>query len=165
MPDMLVKLYNIQQDHDLLNALQTKGIEIKRALAPDRIKILRFIEANADQHWSEESKDAWMSECETALSNNPPSCFLAVRQHAIIGFACYNATAKGFFGPTGVLMDHQKMGIGKALLLTALLAMWDEGYGYAIIGWASDESIGFYQKTIDAQVIPDSSPGVYSRMV
>jgi hypothetical protein len=165
MADMLVKLYNIKQDIELMLLLESKGIEIKRALAPDKMKIIRFIESNAEGHWPRESKESWMSECESAMSNNPPTCILAVKQKTIIGFACYNATGKGFFGPTGVLIDYQKMGIGKALLIKSLLSMWEEGYGYAIIGWPSAEAIGFYQKTVNAEIIPDSSPGIYSRLV
>lgn len=88
-----------------------------------------------------------------------PTCLLAVQQRVIVGFACYNATAKGYFGPTGVLREAQEQGIGTALLLTSLLAKWDEGYGYAIIGWPARSAMGFYAKTVQAQVIEDSSPG------
>jgi hypothetical protein len=34
-----------------------------------------------------------------------------------------------------------------------------EGYGYAIIGWAS--SVDFYKKTVGAVVIEGSDPGIY----
>ena len=165
MADMLVKLYNIKPDHELLNRLESDGVKIKRALAPDKKKILRFIESNADKHWPKESKESWISECEAAMANNPPTCILAVKEKSIIGFACYNATGKGFFGPTGVLSDYQKKGIGKVLLLKSLLSMWEEGYGYAIIGWPAREAVGFYEKTVNAEIIADSSPGIYTRLV
>jgi GNAT superfamily N-acetyltransferase len=165
MADMLVKLYNIAPDHALIARLEQQQIAIKRVLAPDGRRVLRFIEASADAHWSGESKEGWMAECEAALANHPPSCFIAVHQRAIIGFACYNATAKGFFGPTGVLREAQGNGVGKALLLASLLAMWDEGYGYAIIGWPARSAIGFYERVAQAQLIADSSPGIYRRMV
>jgi hypothetical protein len=165
MTDLLVKLYNVKQDVALMDSLASKGVEIKRALAPDKIKIIRFIESNIETHWPRESKESWMSECDAAMSNNPPTCLLAVKQNTILGIACYNATGKGFFGPMGVLIEYQNMGIGKALLIKALLSMWEEGYGYAIIGWPAKEAIGFYQKTVNAEIIPDSSPGIYSRLV
>lgn len=165
MPDMLVKLARITEAPDLYRNLESSGVTVKRALAPDRSKILRFIEQNIDVHWPQESKESWLGECEAALSNNPPSCFLAVKDKGIVGFACYNATAKGYFGPTGVLISEQKRGIGKALLIRSLLSMWEEGYGYAIIGWPARSAMGFYEKTVGATVIEDSSPGVYSRLV
>lgn len=165
MADMLVKLYNVTHDHALTARLEQQNITIKRVLAPDKRRVIDFIETSADTHWPQESKESWMGECEAAMANHPPTCFLAVQQRAIIGFACYNATAKGFFGPMGVLREAQGKGIGKTLLITSLLAMWDEGYGYAIIGWPARSAMEFYAKTVQAQVIEDSSPGIYRRMV
>jgi GNAT superfamily N-acetyltransferase len=164
MADMLVKLYDIRTDHALVAELQQQGITIKRALAPDLRRIVRFVELN-DGHWPHESGESWSSECEVAMANHPPSCFIAVQQHAVVGFACYNATAKGFFGPTGVLRESRGQGIGKALLLASLMAMWDEGYGYAVIGWPAPDATAFYEKTVQATVIEGSSPGIYGRMI
>ena len=62
----------------------------------------------------------------------------------LIGFACYEATCRNFFGPELVHPEQRRgRGIGKALLLAALHAMRAEGYAYGIIGWAS--SIDFYR--------------------
>lgn len=165
MADMLVKLYNVTPDPALIARLEHQQITIKRVLAPDTGRVIRFIEANAEAHWPQESKASWMAECAAAMTHHPPACFIAVQQRALIGFACYNATAKGYFGPTGVLREAQGQGVGKALLLASLLAMWDEGYGYAIIGWPARSAMGFYEKTVQAQVIADSSPGIYRRLV
>jgi GNAT superfamily N-acetyltransferase len=76
-----------------------------------------------------------------------------------LGFACYDATCRGFFGPELVHPDRRERGIGRALLIAALHAMRAEGYAYAIIGWAS--SIEFYQKAVGATVIEGSEPGIY----
>ena len=93
MPDMLVKLYNIV-DNDLnIKGLKDKGIEIKRALSPDKHRILAYIENTFG--------DSWASECDVAFSNKPISCFIAVKDREIIGFGCYDATAPNYFGPTG----------------------------------------------------------------
>ena len=81
----------------------------------------------------------------------------------MVGFACYEATAKDFFGPTGVNPDYRGKGIGKALLLAALHAMRAEGYAYAIIGSAGPTA--FYEKEVGAIAIPDSSPGIYKHML
>jgi GNAT superfamily N-acetyltransferase len=55
--------------------------------------------------------------------------------------------------------DRRGKGAGKALLLSALHAMRAEGYGYAIVGWAS--SIAFYEQAVGAVVIEGSDPGIY----
>lgn len=47
MADMLVKLYNIPGFYDIEEKLLQDGIRIKKALAPDRSKIIfRGIQAN-----------------------------------------------------------------------------------------------------------------------
>ena len=165
MPDMLVKLYDLQLDPALAARLAQQQVTVRRVLAPDRRRVLRFIESSIEAHWPQESKDSWLSECETALSRQPPGCFVAVKQREIVGFACYDATAKGFLGPMGVLREHQGHGIGKALLIDALFAMYGDGYGYAVIGWPAKTAMGFYAKTVGAQVIDGSSPGLYRRLV
>jgi GNAT superfamily N-acetyltransferase len=165
MPDMLVKLYDLQPDPALVARLAQQQVRVHRVLAPDRRRVLRFIESNAGTHWPQESTDSWLSECETVLSHQPPGCFVAVKQRQIVGFACYDATAKGFLGPMGVLREHQRHGVGKALLLDALFAMSSDGYGYAVIGWPAKSAMGFYAKTVGARVIDDSAPGLYSRLV
>ena len=54
-------------------------------------------------------------------------------------------------------------GVGTALLLACLHAMYDVGYGYAIIGAAGP--VEYYRKTVGAQVIEDSWPGFYSGLL
>jgi ribosomal protein S18 acetylase RimI-like enzyme len=54
-------------------------------------------------------------------------------------------------------------GVGTALLLAALHDLRGLGYGYGIIGAAGP--VDFYVKTVNAIVIPDSSPGVYMDML
>lgn len=44
MADMLVKLYNIPNSRDIEDNLSGSGIKIKKALAPDRSRILAFAE-------------------------------------------------------------------------------------------------------------------------
>ena len=89
----------------------------------------------------------------------PYAHWLATRGSEIVGYACYDATAPDFFGPTRVLDSEQGHGVGTALLLRCLTAMREYGYGYAIIG--SVGPVEFYQKTCNATVIPDSDPGIY----
>lgn len=154
--DMLVKLYNIEEDLSLIRRLKKQNIFIKRALAPDKSKILSYVKNSFEFGYE--------SECDVSFSNNPISCFIAVKDEKIIGFACYDATAKNFFGPLAVSKRYRKNGIGKALTIQCMLAMKNDGYGYAIIGWV-DFWQNYYKKIVDAKVIKDSFPGVYSRLV
>jgi GNAT superfamily N-acetyltransferase len=155
MSDMLVKLYDLPEYADLLKDLNRGQIQIKRALAPEKHIILDWVENNFSK--------GWRSECDVSFSNKPISCFVAFKEGKIIGFACYDATARGFFGPLGVSPEFRKAGIGKALLLETLWAMRHIGYGYAIIGWVSSEK--FFSKNVNAVLIEDSEPGIYKNLL
>ena len=67
------------------------------------------------------------SECEVAFARAPVACILAREGERILGFSCYEATCRNFFGPTGVLPVAQGKGQGQALLLAALHAMRAQG--------------------------------------
>ena len=67
-------------------------------------------------------------------------------------FACFDSSAKGFFGPIGVLSEYRGKRVGQSLLLKTLYAMKEYGYGYAIIGWVSDAEL-FYRKTVGAECL------------
>ena len=151
--DMLVNLYNFNENIKNLS----DEIFIKKALSPDRYKIIKFVKDNFG--------DNWASECESAFSNNPITCFVAIRHKKVVGFACYDVTCKNFFGPMGVLENFREKGIGTILLKKSLLAMKESGYAYAIIG-----SVGpakFYEKKANATLIESSkyNKNIYSRMI
>ncbi|MDR0272489.1 MAG: GNAT family N-acetyltransferase [Clostridiales bacterium] len=156
MPDMLVKLYDMDFNFADLSA---HGITIKKAHISDKKSILDFVKTNF--------QEAWANECEYGLFNNPITCYVAVCDKKIVGFACYDTSAKGFFGPTGVSEEFRGKGIGRELLLRALFSMKESGYAYAIIGWSADEAIAFYQKYANAVVIEDSPPNksIYKNLI
>ncbi len=157
MPDMLVKLYDLPDNGALLEELQGKGYRIIRAMAPNKIKVLEFVRSNFG--------DLWASECDVAFSNHPISCIIAVNaEKEVVGFACYETTCKAFFGPTGVSEKCRGLKIGKALLISALQGLKEMGYAYAIIGGPED-AIGFYEKSVNATIIPGSYPGIYRDMI
>lgn len=164
MADQLVNLSTLPPRHELVDH-PNGPVRIVRALAADTRRVLGFVETNIVEHWSAENPDSWLGETSAALAHHPPTCFIAIQRSTVVGFACYDATAKGYFGPTGVLTTHQGTGIGRALLLTALHAMRDDGYGYAIIGWPARTAVGFYQHTVNAWTIPDAGRGIYQRLI
>lgn len=99
------------------------------------------------------------------FSNNPITCYIATKGKKVIGFACYEATARDFFGPMAVLETERKKGIGRALLLKSLESMRELGYAYAIIGWPAKSAVDFYIKCVDAVMIEENSSGIYKRMI
>lgn len=158
MSDMLVKLYTLPPLEPLVAAVEAKGVILRRALAPEKHLVLDWIEAHFDAHYR--------SEADVAFAHQPISCFIATTAegpHQMLGFAVYEATAKGFFGPTGVAESERGRGIGKALLLMSLHAMRAEGYAYGIIGWVGPAE--FYAASVGATLIPDSKPGIYRGML
>jgi GNAT superfamily N-acetyltransferase len=155
MSDMLVKLYTLPELAPAMAQQTQAGIVIRRALPPEKHLIVAWINTMFQA--------VWASECDVALTRQPPSCFLAIDQGMLCGFACYDATCKNFFGPTGVSEAYQGRGIGKALLLSCLHAMRAEGYAYAIIGGVGPAA--FYQKTVGAIEIEGSTPGIYDGLL
>jgi len=111
------------------------------------------------QHFEPE----WVSECEVAFARQPISCFIAIENGQLAGFACHDATCRDFFGPTGVSPSHRGRGIGRALLLACLHAMAGQGYAYAIIGGVGP--VEFYAKSVGAVLIEGSEPGIYGGML
>ena len=94
-----------------------------------------------------------------AFGRQPISCFIAVREARILGFACHDVTFRNFFGPTGVKLEVRKNGIGTGLLFACLEDMRQQGYGYAIIGGVGP--MAFYSKAVGAVPIEGSEPGIY----
>ncbi len=155
MPDMLVHLLRLPELSPLMEAYGEKGIDIRRAMVPDMRRITAWVEANFGPRWA--------SECEICFSRQPVSCFIAVKDDEILGFACYESTGRNFFGPMGVKESSRMLGIGKGLLVACMHGMREMGYAYAVIGGAGP--VAFYEKTVNAAVIPDSAPGIYKDLL
>ena len=170
--DMLVKLYEIGSQKAPLQITGVKeknDVTIRRAMAYEKESVIEFVRENFTETWG-----GWPSECDVAFSNRPLSCFIATycdprdktSGRKVIGFACYDATCRGFFGPSGVAKPYRRKRIGTCLLLSALYAMRQEGYGYAIIGGPDKQGQwDFYSKTVGAEMISGSENGVYQDML
>jgi len=154
LADLLVRLYDLPV-FEAEAKVAAAGIVIRRGLPPEAHVILDWI----SQHFSA----PWRSEAMLALTQQPPSMFIATRGSTLLGFACFDTSAKGFFGPTGVDEAARGQGIGEALLITTLKAMRAAGYGYAVIG--DPGPVEFYRKRLDALEIPKSKPGIYAGML
>jgi predicted N-acetyltransferase YhbS len=147
---MLVKLYALPSLEGALAAAASHGVVVRRAIAPERNVVVEWVRA----HFASSA-----SEVETAFAQVPATCFIALRDGNVVGFACYDVTARNFFGPEGVDASMRGMGIGRALLLSALHAQRVAGYAYAIIGGVGPAA--FYEKCVGATSIKGSTPGIY----
>lgn len=154
MSDMLVKLYQLP-DNNIVEKLQQNNIVIRKGLAPEKQFVCQWIEQHFGAHWA--------SEAAVAFCRQPSSILLAQEGKTLLGFACYDATSKGFFGPTGVDEKHRGKGLGEALLVQTLQEMQHDGYAYAVIGSAGP--VKFYQDKVGAIEIADSSPGIYRHLL
>lgn len=152
MPDMLVKLYDLPPLMPALVAAARGGAMIRRAVSGDKRKTLAWVRAGFP---------SWVAETKTAFSLSPVTCFIAMREQTIVGFACYDATCPNFFGPTAVAEDQRGHGIGRALLLATLHAQREQGYAYAIIGGVGPAA--YYTQAVGAVVIEGSTPGIYAK--
>ena len=149
--DMLVKLYDLPDSRATFERLRERGIQTRRALAAEKHKIAAWVRGTFDEGWA--------SETEIAFSRQPISCFIAVKEARIVGFACHDVTCRNFFGPTGVEPEARGNGVGTGLLFACLEDMQHQGFAYAIIGGVGPPA--YYSKVIGAVPIEGSEPGVY----
>jgi GNAT superfamily N-acetyltransferase len=154
MTDLLVRLYDLPTLESEAK-VAAAGITVRRTIGPELHVVLDWI----GEHFGR----SWVSEATVAMTQLPSTCWIAVKDGQLIGFACHDATSKGFFGPTGVLESARGQGIGEALLIATLRGMRESGYGYAVIG--DPGPVAFYQRRLDAIEIPNSKPGVYKGML
>ena len=140
MTDMLVRLYDLPPLQPEIDALVGTGITIRRVIGPEKNRVVAWVRENFSDYWA--------SEADVAFGHTPLGCFIAIKDKSLVGFTCYNTTAKGFFGPTGVDESARGQGIGKALLLVGLHALWSEGYAYGIIGRVGPQD--FYADIVGA---------------
>ncbi len=152
--DCLVNLYSRRMD-SLQKRVEAVEAIIRVALPPE----LHLIQSWVREHFSE----YWVSEVTVAMAHQPPGCLVAIVDGQLVGFACYDATARGFFGPTGVAGSHRGKNIGLALFYHTLAAMKSHGYAYAIIGSAGP--VDFYVKAVGAVPIEADGEDIYQGLL
>lgn len=146
MADVLVKLYALGEVPG-----EIEGMEIRRPLPHEKGILKKWVGESFFQEWAEEFENSFKS--------FPVTAFIALRDGKPVGFACYEATCRGFFGPTAVLPKERGKGIGKELLLRSMYGLRELGYAYGIVGGAGPTD--FYVKVLGGIPIPGSTPGIY----
>ncbi|NVJ86324.1 MAG: GNAT family N-acetyltransferase [Algoriphagus sp.] len=156
MKDMLVRLLELPDVSDLQKRLFEKDkVVFRRAIAPEKHLVSEWV--------LEQFGEYWKSEVEVAFSRQPITCWIAQRENQILGFACYESTARNFFGPTGTKETERGKGIGKVLLIKSLESLREMGYAYAIIGGVGPAE--FYEKAVGAQIIEGSEVSIYKHLL
>lgn len=150
MPDLLVNLLKLPPLPE-----SDPQFVIRRAQPFELTPVRNFVETNFALSWADEMS--------VGFARQPVSVFIATINREIVGFAAYECTRRGFFGPTGVIESARGKGIGYALVLSSLWALRELGYVYAIIGAAGP--VRFYQRAFGAIIIPDSEPGIYTDLL
>ena len=153
MPDMLVKLYELP-DYNF-HDLEKRGIKVRVANPWEKSLLIDWVRLRFSSTWADEVSQSF--------NRIPATTIIATKAGKVLGFACYDCSRKGFFGPTGVAEEARKQGIGKALLFEALTRMYADGYAYAVIGWAGPTK--FYENAVSATIIEGSEPGIYSDLL
>jgi len=154
MPDMLARLYDLPDGAPYHQRVSEAGYTIRRADPWDRDRLRHFVKDNFGPLWAVEADRAFI--------HAPIASYVASSGGDIVGFAAYECTRRGYFGPTGVREDLRGKGLGAALLFRCLESMREMGYAYAVIGGVG--SAGFYEKIVGAFVIPGSEIGVYGSL-
>lgn len=154
MADLLVRLYDLP-DFEAEARVASAGVVVRRAIPPERHVVIDWVRENF--------QDIWASEAAAGLSRMPVTVWIAVKDGELLGFACHDTSALGFFGPTGVAEAARHRGIGEALLIATLKGMREAGYAYAVIG--DPGPVEFYTRRLEAIEIPGSKPGIYAGML
>ncbi|MGV8952773.1 MAG: GNAT family N-acetyltransferase [Cypionkella sp.] len=152
--DLLVNLYS-RRLAELGQQVGDVPAVIRVALPPEQHLIKDWVRANFSEYW--------VSEVTAAMAHQPPGCLIAIVDGELVGFSCYDATARGFFGPTGVAESQRGKKIGLALFYHTLIAMKTRGYAYAVIGSAGP--VDFYVKAVGAMPIASDGEDIYQGML
>jgi predicted N-acetyltransferase YhbS len=152
MPDMLVNLLKLAPLEPGLAELREAGVIVRRAQPHEMTTVREFVLMSFEAGWADEIS--------VGYSHKPVSVFIAIREQLVVGFAAYECTRRGFFGPMGVAASERGRGIGHTLLLACLWGLREMGYAYGIIGGAGPTE--FYERAAGASRIPDSVPGIYA---
>jgi hypothetical protein len=92
LADLLVRLYDLPH-FEAEARVAAAGIVVRRAMSPERYVVLDFVRDNF--------YPGWVGEAALGMSQMPITVWVAVKDGKLLGFACHDTTAKGFFGPTG----------------------------------------------------------------
>jgi mycothiol synthase len=118
-----------------------KEAGIRKAGPKDAADLDAFLRQNFP-HW------AW----EVGNGLGKGAVFIASRQGRLAGFACANATQKGWFGPMGTLESERGQGLGRLLMWRCLDLLKKQGVKSTRIPWVGP--VPFYARYAQASLGP-----------
>ena len=127
MIDMLVRLYDLPEMETTYQKVAGEGIILRRPGVYEKHLVAKWV----GEHFSPK----WVSEVEVAMAHQPATCFIATKDKEILGFACYDTTCKGYFGPTGVGEAARGKGVGKGPSLQGTRGLARPGLCLRIYRW------------------------------
>ncbi|MHB1356062.1 MAG: GNAT family N-acetyltransferase [Anaerolineae bacterium] len=141
--DMEVDLHQAHLETAATEAkLASNGIVVRRATVADITATAAFTLQTFSR--------GWQTEVEETRRFLLPPLNIAIFREQVVGFAAYDVTGYGRFGPTGTRPDMRQRGIGGVLLKMCLKQMVDRGDTKAEIAWAGP--IAFYAKEAGARI-------------
>ena len=155
MKDMLVRLMELPDISEKEGQLAQEKIIFRKPIPPEKSFVRDWVFDHFGIYWA--------NEVEASFSHLPVHCWIAQKGNDILGFACYEATARNFFGPTGTLESMRNKGIGNILLVKSLQSLKEMGYAYAIIGGVGPAD--FYKNTVGASIIDGSEISIYENLI
>src|SRR5215204_1989389 len=108
MPDLLVNLLKLPP----VESDSAREFIVRGAQTFELTPVRRFVAENFSPGWADEIS--------VGFARQPVSVYIATIDRELTGFAAYECTRRGFFGPTGIIESARGKGIGKALLLASL---------------------------------------------
>ena len=151
--DMLIKLYAVPpaSTDGSQGTERSSSTVVRKPIGPEHGVVVDWVL----RHFG----GGWASEARVALGNRPVTLWIAKSSTELLGFCCYDATARGYVGPIGMTPAARGRGLGAALLRACLHDMRAAGYGYAIAGGVGAPE--FFERNAGAVPISDSTPGLY----
>ncbi|MEW6045608.1 MAG: GNAT family N-acetyltransferase [Bacillota bacterium] len=146
--------YEFNMSVDLTRPIQASGAGPRRHQLERlgvRVRRLEHTDETAFRAWLEQTWGPnWTYEALLALRRPVPTGFVAEQDGRIVGFAVYDSTRPGWFGPMGVEVAWQGSGVGIELCVQAFEAMAAQGYRAAEIAWAGPRC--FYARKLGAVI-------------
>lgn len=146
--------YDFNMSVDLSGPLPAGAAEARRAELARMGVVVRDLthrDEAALRAWLERTWGPnWTFEGLLALRRRVPTGVVAEQGGRIVGFAVFDTTRPGWFGPMGVEPGLQGSGVGVELCVRALECMARRGYSRAEIAWAGPRC--FYARKVGASI-------------
>jgi len=117
--------------------LADAGVAVRRAVPADVAGLVEFARSQFGPGWGAEVSESL-------------GIHYAVRDGAVLGFACWGSSRPSYFGPMGTAAAARGLGVGGVLLRRCLREQQASGLSSAQIGWVGP--VPFYSASAGARI-------------